>query len=169
MSGEVQGDQRIVELDASHADLLATFPSRRLGEPWTAGVHEAVRTGIAPHLGKQFRGVGLLVEDELRAVATWRVPSLYGYPPPPSSREICYLATHSSYPRHGYAFSLKVEVLKRAQAEGIQRVISYVDWNNEAMLSLNDKLHARRTAIPGDDAYALCVCVVDECLKRLGE
>lgn len=60
-------------------------------------------------------------------------------------------------------------MLKRAQAEGIQRVISYVDWNNEAMLSLNDKLHARRTAIPGDDAYALCVCVVDECLKRLGE
>jgi hypothetical protein len=161
--------ERIVDLDPSHADLLAEFPSRRLGEPWTKVVAEAIRTSVAEHLGDQFRGVGLLAEDELRAVAIWRVPSLYGYPPPPSSWEVCYLASHSSYPRRGYAFRLKVEVLKRARVEGVDRVISYVDWDNEAMLFLNAKLHARRAVIPGDDRYALCVCMVDECLERLGE
>ena len=36
------------------------------------------------------------------------------------------------------------------------------------MLSLNSKLHARRTTIPGDDEYALCVCMVQDCLQRLG-
>lgn len=163
------GDRRIIDLDHSHAELLARFPSRRLGEPWTAGVDGAIRTGVAKYLANQFNGIGLLVEDELRAVAIWRVPSLYGYPPPPSSWEICYLASHSSYPRRGYAYCLKVEVLKRARSAGIERVISYVDWDNRAMLALNTKLHARRSAIPGDDDYALCVCMVDECLQLLGE
>jgi RimJ/RimL family protein N-acetyltransferase len=169
MSSGCGGGERVADLDPSHADLLARFPSRRLGEPWTAVVAQAIRTGVASHLGSQFRGVGLFVDDELRAVAIWRVPSLYGYPPPPASWELCYLASHSSYPRRGYACRLKIEVLKRARAEGIDRVISYVDWDNEAMLSLNDKLHARRTRIPGDDDFALCVCMVRDCLARLGE
>lgn len=169
MLGGTDGVGRIVDLGAPHADLLAKFPSRRLGQPWTAVIDEALRSDIAQHLGKQFRGVGRLIDDELRAVAIWRVSSRYGYPPPPSSWELCYLATHSSHPRRGYASSLKIEVLKRARNEGIEQVISYVNWDNRAMLSLNDKLHARRTAIPGDDEYALCVCVVEECLDRLGE
>jgi RimJ/RimL family protein N-acetyltransferase len=166
MAVEAPDGQRIV--DHSHAGLLARFPSRRLGQPWTAVIDQAIRTGIAPHLGNQFRGLGLFIDDDLRAVAVWRVPSLYGYPPPPSSWELCYLATHASYPRRGYAYRVKVEVLERARSEGIERVISYVDWNNEAMLSLNAKLHARRVAIPGDEEYALCACMVEECLERLG-
>ena len=169
MSDTARGDERIVDLDHTHSDLLSTFPSRRLGEPWTAVVSDAIRTEVAPFLGNQFRGVGLFVGGELRAVAIWRVPGLYGYPPPPSSWELCYLASHSSYPRRGYAHRLKVEVLRRARAEGVERLISYVHWDNAAMLSLNDKLHARRSVIAGDDEFALCVCIVDECLQRLGQ
>jgi len=167
MSDTARGDERIVDLDHTHSDLLSKFPSRRLGEPWTAVVSEAIRADVARFLGNQFRGVGLFVGSELRAVAIWRVSSLYGYPPPPSSWEICYLASHSSHARQGYAYRLKVEVLRRASAEGIQRVISYVHWDNAAMLSLNDKLYARRSRIAGDDEFALCVCIVDECLHRL--
>jgi RimJ/RimL family protein N-acetyltransferase len=167
MPPDADGDLRIVDLDASHADALRDFPSRRLGQPWTAVIDESIRTGVAQHLGKQFRGIGLAVDDALRAVAIWRVPSLYGYPPPPSSWELCYLATHAAYPRQGYAFRLKVEVLDRARSEDVEQVISYVDWDNRAMLALNEKLHARRAAIPGDDRYALCVCKVEECLQRL--
>lgn len=168
MPDTARGDERIVDLDHTHGDLLSKFPSRRLGEPWTAVVSDAIRAEVAPLLGNQFRGVGLFVGSGLRAVAIWRVPSLYGYPPPPSSWEICYLASHSSYPRQGYAHRLKVEVLQRARAEGIEQVISNVGWDNAAMLSLNDKLHARRSRIAGDDEFALCVCIVDECLHRLG-
>lgn len=130
-------------------------------------VAAAIREGVAPHLGQQFRGLGLFVDGDLRAVAVWRVPSLYGHPPPPSTWELCYLASHSSYPRRGYARRLKIEVLRRARTEGIEQVISYVDWDNVAMLTLNDRLHARRTAIPGDETYALCVCIVEDCLLRI--
>jgi hypothetical protein len=65
MSGSYLGDRCIVDLDASHAGFLAAFPSRRLGEPWTGVVDEAVRTQIAPYLGNQFRGLGLVIDGEL--------------------------------------------------------------------------------------------------------
>lgn len=70
MSAGCGGGERVVALDPSHADLLARFPARRLGEPWTAVVAEAIRTGVASHLGSQFRGVGLFVDEELGSCAT---------------------------------------------------------------------------------------------------
>ncbi|HEY8547876.1 MAG TPA: GNAT family N-acetyltransferase [Acidimicrobiales bacterium] len=164
----MEDDRRVVDLDASHADLLRSFSCRRLGEPWTVVIDEAICRHVAPHLGRRLHGVGLVVDDRLCGVAVWRTPPTQGAPPPPATWEICYLATHTSHARRGYARHLKIEVLRRARAAGIKQVISYVDWDNQAMLSLNEKLGARRARIPCDDRYALCVCLVDECLRRLG-
>jgi hypothetical protein len=79
---------------------------RRLGQPHTRLVADEI-AGIAQYLGSGYEGVGLLDGADLRAVAIWRPnPPLYGDHPP--TWELSFLATHSSFSRHGYARRTKI-------------------------------------------------------------
>jgi GNAT superfamily N-acetyltransferase len=155
------GGERFVDLDRSHGPLLAALPVRRLGQPHTRVVAEGI-AGIAPYLGTDFEGVGLLEGIDLRAVAIWRPnPPLYGDHPP--TWELSYLATHSSFPRRGYARRAKIEALRRAQRAGIVEVISHVHRDNGWMLSLNDSIGGERRWVEGEE-FVLIVCRVEHCL-----
>ena len=156
----VAGEQ-FVDLDPSHAPLLAALPIRRLGQPHTQVVADSI-SGIGQRLGNGFEGVGLLDGVALRAVAIWREdPPLYGEHP--STWELSYLATHASFPRRGYARRAKIEVLRRAQRAAVVQVISHVHQDNGGMLSLNDSIGGERRRVDGEE-FVLVVCFVDHCL-----
>jgi hypothetical protein len=153
--------EEFVDLDPSHATLLAALPIRRLGQPHTRVVADGV-SGIGQHLGNRFAGVGLLDGRDLRAVAIWREdPPVYGEHPP--TWELSYLATHASFPRRGYARRAKIEVLRRAQRASIVQVISHVHQDNGGMLLLNDSIGGERREVDGEE-FVLVVCRVDPCL-----
>lgn len=139
----------IRRLTAGDEGALSTFTCVNYKEPWTAIVQEMVRERLVDNLSiGAVSAVGAWVGDELLGVAAWHVQD-----------NVCrsvLLAVRTGQRRRGLGSLLKETVLAEARAVGADAVVSYVHWDNEAMIELNARFGANIERISGDDEYCRC-------------
>ncbi len=150
-SSEQQPTVEIRRVTADDELSLRQFTCRVIGEPWTQLVEELIQQNLAFSLGVgEVDAVGAWDDESLVGVAAWRSEG-------PSRRRVAVLAVATGAKRRGIGRELKLEVLDRARRDGIESVVSIVDWNNDAMLGLNYEIGARIVHVPNDPGYMLCV------------
>lgn len=140
-------------LTAADEPALSTFTCVTYKEPWSAPVEKMIRDHLAGNLALEaVSAVGAWVGDDLRGVAAWKIEG-----------NICHsvlLAVRTGWRRQGIGALLKRSVLSEARAAGADAVVSFVHWDNEAMIELNASFGANVERIEGDSEYCRCVVAV---------
>jgi len=145
---------RLAEVtDAARAE-LAAFACARYREPWSEVVEQAIRRELAGELeAGTSRAIGLWAEDDLVAVAAFRIVDS---PMFPKACRVNLLAVRTDHQGRGRGRVLKEAVIDVARTEEAMAVASRVDRRNTRMLQLNLALGARVDPIEGAEDEVIC-------------
>jgi ribosomal protein S18 acetylase RimI-like enzyme len=128
---------RVHELYELFVTVEAGMPT---DEPWTGSSFEEWEAEMwrSPHLDGETSVVALV--DGRPVAVSWLVVA-------GRFAEIEMTGTLPEFRRRGLARATKLESMRLAAEQGVERIVTGTDFENTAMLSLNDALGFRRTAV----------------------
>lgn len=133
------------------APVLFEFTCETYREPWSKVAQEMIREHLSANLEiGVVSGIGIWMADDLCGVAAWRADG--------DIWRSVVLAVHVGWRRRGLGGLLKDTMISEARDAGMTAIVSYVHWDNEAMMELNARRGATIERVPGDFDY--CVCIV---------
>jgi hypothetical protein len=144
-------------LSAADGHLLAGFRCAAESETWAEEVENGVRRGIPwclEHDTSDYWAIGLFADNKPAGVCSWEI-----YRFAERTWWVSIVAVRLGQRRNGYGLELKVEVLRRAEAAGIQSVLSEVAPDNVGMRELN-KLLGAEIRTQAHRPYVLCAIAV---------
>lgn len=148
----MDGEPSTRPLTTADAASLREFRCAGYREPWSALIEEMIQEQLADEIAHgSCRAAGIWLGGQLVGLYAWRLDPTTGV-----ARSIL-LAVRITGRRQGIGHQLKGHLLAEARAAGARELVSLVDWDNEPMLRLNQRLGASIRRLPGDDQYALCV------------
>ncbi|HLM33539.1 MAG TPA: GNAT family N-acetyltransferase [Gaiellaceae bacterium] len=109
-------------------------------EPWTGSSFEEWEGAMwrSPHLDEE-TSVVALVDGRAVAMSWLLIAGRFA--------EIEMTGTLPEFRRRGLARAAKLESMRLAAGRGVERIVTGTDFENTAMLALNDALEFRRTAV----------------------
>jgi predicted GNAT superfamily acetyltransferase len=102
-------------------------------------------------LGRTVQALGAWEREELVGVSAWRLDEASDV------TTSILIAVRYTRRHQGIGRTLKQRLIDDARAAGTQTIVSHVHWDNEPMLTLNQRLHADIRRDPGNDDYAVCI------------